>query len=71
MTDRQTNRQTDGHGDSKTNSAKRAELVKITMGKVDMKGFSVSYLGFLVHVFIMRGKSGILGVFYTFFGKCQ
>ena len=29
QTDRQTNTHTDGHGDSKTNSAKRAELVKI------------------------------------------
>ena len=29
MTDRQTHRHTHGHGDSKTNSAKRAELVKI------------------------------------------
>ena len=28
QTDRQTNTQTHGHGDSKTNSAKRAELVK-------------------------------------------
>ena len=27
-TDRMTDRQTHGHGDSKTNSAKRAELVK-------------------------------------------
>ena len=27
-TDRQTDKQTHGHGDSKTNSAKRAELVK-------------------------------------------
>ena len=29
-TDRMTDKQTDGHGDSKTNSAKRAELVKIS-----------------------------------------
>ena len=29
MTDRQNDRHTNGHGDSKTNSAKRAELVKI------------------------------------------
>ena len=36
-TDRQTDTHTDGHGDSKTNSAKRAELVKNNVGciKVD------------------------------------
>ena len=33
MTNRQTNRQTDGHGDSMTNSAKRAELVKTNRGR--------------------------------------
>ena len=34
QTDRQTDKQTHGHGDSKTNSAKRAELVKKSKGGI-------------------------------------
>ena len=41
--DKQTNTQTDGHGDSKTNSAKRAELVK--MGGVQTDKQKYRYTG--------------------------
>ena len=35
QTDRQTNRQTDGHGDSKTESAQWADSVKTVVWKMD------------------------------------
>ena len=45
--DKQTNTQTDGHGDSMTNSAKRAELVKILNFQDQKKKFIVTKKYFL------------------------
>ena len=60
QTDRQTNTQTDGHGDSKTNSAKRAELVKIyiyiyigPMIRIGREIQCLPYAGFFQHKFLL------------------
>ena len=50
QTDRQTNRQTNRHGDSMTNSAKRAELVKILLKKLDKVVEDLFSTGTLSHL---------------------